>query len=78
MERSNEWGRRSGEGEARTKPGNQLVYNKGMVKVSFYIAQYPVRWTAQIIIIIIYLFYIALDPCTVISASQLKGVTLHH
>ena len=22
-------------------------YNKGMVKVSFYIAQYPVRWTAQ-------------------------------
>ena len=31
-----------------------------------------------IIIIIIYLFYIALNPCTVLSASQLKGVTLHH
>ena len=32
----------------------------------------------RIIIIIIYLFYIALNPCTVLSASQLKGVTLHH
>ena len=31
-----------------------------------------------IIIIIIYLFYIELNPCTVLSASQLKGVTLHH
>ena len=31
-----------------------------------------------IIIIIIYLLYIALNPCTVLSASQLKGVTLHH
>ena len=29
-------------------------------------------------LIIIYLFYIALNPCTVLSASQLKGVTLHH
>ena len=27
----------------------------------------------QLIIIIIYLFYIALNPCTVLSASQLKG-----
>ena len=27
---------------------------------------------------IIYLFYIALNPYTVLSASQLKGVTLHH
>ena len=26
-ERSNEWGGRSREGEARAKPGNQLVYN---------------------------------------------------
>ena len=27
VERSNEWGGRSREGEARAKPGNQLVYN---------------------------------------------------
>ena len=32
----------------------------------------------MVIIIIIYLFYVALNPCTVLSASQLKGVTLHH
>ena len=36
------------------------------------------RGVYLIIIIIIYLFYIALNPCTVLSASQLKGVTLHH
>ena len=30
------------------------------------------------VFIIMYLFYIALNPCTVLSASQLKGVTLHH
>ena len=29
----------------------------------------------QVIIIIIYIFCIALNPCTVLSASQLKGVT---
>ena len=28
VERSNEWGGRSREGEARAKPGNQLVRNK--------------------------------------------------
>ena len=28
--------------------------------------------------LIIYVFYIALNPCTVLSASQLKGVTFHH
>ena len=28
VERSNEWGGRSREGEARAKPGNQLVLNK--------------------------------------------------
>ena len=27
VERSNEWGGRNREGEARAKPGNQLVYN---------------------------------------------------
>ena len=31
-----------------------------------------------LVIIIIYLLYIALNPCTVLRASQLKGVTLHH
>ena len=38
----------------------------------------PVLYSIISIIIIIYLFYIALNPCTVLSASQLKGVTLHH
>ena len=56
----------------------ERVYITWISYHSTYLLLYIVFHTCMFIIIIIYLFYIALNPCTVLSASQLKGVTLHH